>query len=143
MRNDDIGEDDEANVLTTHSGELQDFLQRVQQSARLANYEEAHRAAQATLTVLGQSISGGEARRLAEWLPAELREQCAEQSGHATAFDKANFVDKVGGMLYTVDAERGENEIRAVLRQVRASAPHGELDDTISQLPAELAEMFH
>lgn len=142
MTNDATDEHDEANILTTHSDELREFLQRVQQSAGLANYEEAHRAAQATLTVLGQSISGGEAQRLAEWLPPDMQEQLSGRTGHATAFDKANFVDKVSGMLSTVDAERGENEIRAVLRQLRGRAPAGELDDTISQLPSELAELF-
>lgn len=141
-QNDDIREPGEETLLTTHSQELRDFVTQVQQGARLENYEEAHQAARATLAVLGQSISAGEGQRLAEWVPPELREQLGGQSGQASRFDKANFIEKVSGMLYTVDPERTERQTRAVLGALRAAAPDKELNDTLSQLPPDLADMF-
>lgn len=142
-QNDELREPGEESLLTTHSQELRDFVTQVQQGARLENYEEAHQAARATLAVLGQSISGGEAQRLAAWVPPDLRDQLAGQSGQASAFDKPNFIEKISGMLYTVDPERVEKQIRAVLSTLRVAATDGELNDTISQLPPDLAELFH
>lgn len=130
------------NLLTEHSPQLRDFVQRVQDRAQLENYEEAHQLSRASLRVLGQSVSGGEAKRLAEWVPPELQDELTEQSGHASAFDKKNFLEKIGGLTYSVDTDRVEQRVTAVLQVLRASAKGGELDDTIAQLPPELSRMF-
>ena len=126
----------------THSDQLREFVEQVQQRAGLDNYEEAHQLVRATLNVLGQSISGGEAKQLAGWLPADVRTELTDQSGHAGGFDKRNFLEKVGGMVYTVDLDQVEKQTRAALQVVHAWAPDGERDDVLTQLSGELAEMF-
>lgn len=129
-------------MLGTHSDELRRFVEQVQQRAGLDNYEEAHQLVRATLNVLGQSISGGEAKQLGDWLPPDVRTELTDQSGHASGFDKRNFLEKVGGMVYTVDLEQVEKQVRAALQVARASAPDAERDDLIAQLPPELGDLF-
>lgn len=129
-------------VLGTHSDELGKFIEQVQQRAGLDNYEEAHQLVQATLNVLGQSVSGGEAKQLAGWLPPDVRNELSQETGHAGGFDKRNFLEKVGGMVYTVDLDQVEKQVRAALQVVGASAPDGEREDVLAQLPDELADMF-
>lgn len=129
-------------LLSTHSDELRGFVEQVQQRAGLDNYEEAHQLVRATLNVLGQSVSGGETKQLAGWLPPDVRNELTDQTGHASGFDKRNFLEKVGGMVYTVDLDRVEKQVRAALQVASASAPAGERDDLIAQLPPELGDLF-
>lgn len=135
-------DEDQTGILTHHTQHLRDFVTEVQQRAGLKRYAEAHQLASATVGVLGESISGGEAKQLAQWLPKELATELSAKTGQATAFDKANFVEKVGGKVYSVDTEKVEGQIEAVLRTLRETAKSGELSDTIDQLPPELAAMF-
>lgn len=129
-------------ILSSHSSELREFVQQVQTRAQLDSYNEAYQLSHATLKALGQAISGGEARKLAGWLPPELGSDIEDQTGHATAFDKANFLEKVGAEIYSVDTEQVEHQVTAALHVVGATAPPGELDDTVAALPRELSAMF-
>lgn len=128
--------------LTTHSTALREFVNDVQRRAEVDSYEEAHQLSHATLGALGEAVSGGQAQQLSGWLPPELAQELAEKSGHAQAFDKPNFLDAVGGAIHTVDDQRVERQVTGVLNALRGSAPAGELDDTIAQLPRELAALF-
>lgn len=89
-----------------------------------------------------QAGSGGETKQLAGWLPPDVRNELTDQTGHASGFDKRNFLEKVGGMVYTVDLDRVEKQVRAALQVASASAPAGERDDLIAQLPPELGDLF-
>jgi uncharacterized protein (DUF2267 family) len=121
---------------------LQEFVQRVQSMADLANYDEAEQVARATLSTLGETVSGGEAKQLGSWLPPELQSELAEKHGQASSFDKRQFLDKVAGKIYTVDLDRAEVQVSAVLQVLRSAAPANEINDTIAQLPQQLAAMF-
>lgn len=125
-----------------HSEQLREFVHQVQQGADLENYEEALEISRATVSALGQDISGGEAQKLAEWLPAGLSSEINEKSGHAASFDKTNFLEKVGTKTHTIDRDQVEKQVTTVLHTLRAAARSGELDDTIAQLPPALAAMF-
>lgn len=128
--------------MTSHSDQLREFIQQIQHRASLEQYEEAHQLAVATLEALGQSVSGGQAQQLAQWVPPELGEELTGHTGHASAFDKSNFLDKIGGKIFTVDIERVEQYVRVTLQTVRSYAPTEEFDNTIAQLPDELAALF-
>lgn len=121
---------------------LQEFVQRVQGLADIGNYDEAEQVARATLSSLGETVSGGQAKQLATWLPPELQAELAEKHGQASSFDKRQFLDKVAGKIYTVELDRAEAQVSAVLQVVRSAAPSNEIDDTIAQLPPELSAMF-
>lgn len=129
-------------MRTVHTEEMKAFVDAVRQRAELADYDEAQQLCRACLEVLGESISGGEAGKLAQWLPDDLSGQLGTQTGHASRFDKLGFLDKIGGKVHSVDRERVERQVAAVLNTIRASAPREELGDTIAQLPPELAAMF-
>lgn len=130
------------NTTTGHSTEMHEFVRNVQDRAKLGSYGEGHQLSRAVMAVLGQSISGGQAKKLADWLPPELHAELAEEHGHATAFDKNAFLDKIAGFIPSVDLHEVELQVGAVLRTLHDSAPEGELTDTIDQLPPELAALF-
>jgi uncharacterized protein (DUF2267 family) len=126
-----------------HDREMTDFVNTVRRDAKLEKYEEAEQLSRASLEALGQSISGGQAKQLAQWLPKQLQPELAEQHGQASAFDKAQFIDKVGGKIYSVDSDEVERQVGVVLATARAAAPSGEVDDTLAQLPPELSALFN
>ncbi len=118
------------------------FFDRVRQRAHLDSKEDASRIAHATLTVLGERLSGGQADDLSPSLPIELRRHLSTGSGQATAFDRASFLDAVSGHTGSVDLDDTERHVRAVLATVRDWAPRSEIDDTLAQMPRELAALF-
>lgn len=124
------------------SQQMSEFVEQVRERAGIDNVEEADQLSRASAQVLGQTISGGQAENLALQLPDELGAELAAQRGQASAFDKAQFLEKIGGKILSVDADRVERQVSAVLSTIRDTARRGELDDTLAQLPPELAEMF-
>lgn len=130
------------NLITEHSEELITFVHDVQHRAGLDNYHEAHQLSLATLGTLGETISGGEARQLARWLPMELAKRLATQTGQANRVSPNAFLEKVGGQVTTVDPDRLDAQVRATLQALRDTAPAGELNDTIAQLPQPIAALF-
>lgn len=131
------------NLITEHDPQLGDFVHEVQHRADLNNYHEAHQLSLATLGTLGETISGGEGRQLARWLPLELAKPLATHTGQANRVSPNAFLEKVGSQVTTIDPGRLTGQIRATLQTVRNTAPAGELDDTIAQLPTQIAALFH
>lgn len=121
---------------------MEDFLARVQQLGELGDRTEAERATRATLRALAESITGGQMDDLAPGLPMGLRPEIEQARGQARSFDKGAFLDRVTGGLGTVDIDKAETQVRAVLRTLYERAPEGEIGDTIGQLPPDLARMF-
>ncbi|MBB3663204.1 MULTISPECIES: DUF2267 domain-containing protein [Prauserella salsuginis group] len=124
------------------SAELEEFVRAAQQRAGLESYNEAHQLCRATARALGTSVSGGQAKQLAQWLPDVLEAELGDKSGHAERFDKTTFLNKIGGETHTVDMESMERQASAVLSVLRSWAPTGQVDDTIAQLPRELSALF-
>lgn len=82
-----------------------EFVNRVQALAGLDSYEQAERVTSATLQVLGESVSRGEAKRLARWLPPELAGELAARDGVAKGFG-ARGVDAKGLDTKGLDTKR-------------------------------------
>ncbi|WP_046470859.1 DUF2267 domain-containing protein [Allosalinactinospora lopnorensis] len=123
-------------------GAAENFLARVQQHAGVTSRSEAERLTRATLNALSENVSGGQMDDLVRRLPEELRPDTAHASGHAAAFDKGAFLDKVSGGIGTVDPEEAERQVSAVLGTVREWAPPEQTADTMAQLPPEFARLF-
>ncbi|GAA3752416.1 DUF2267 domain-containing protein [Salinactinospora qingdaonensis] len=121
---------------------MDDFLARVQQQSGLTSREEADQVTRATLTALGERISGGQMSDLAALLPRQLTPEVEHGRGQAKSFDKGAFLDRVSGDIGTTDLDAVERETRGVLRTLQEWAPEGEVDNTLAQLPPELAGMF-
>lgn len=121
---------------------VEGFLSRVQQHSGLTSRTEAQRLTEAVLNQLAVAVSSGQLHQLSRNIPAPLQ-PAAPAAGHATAFDKGAFLDAVSGSIPTTDPEEVEVLTNAVLNAVREEVPAEQVDDTMAQLPPDLAALFH
>jgi uncharacterized protein (DUF2267 family) len=107
--------------------------------------EEAERAAVSVLCAIEQRLYGDEAEHLNAQLPVKLKELLARCPRHGGApprkFGRDELLQLVADDLSTTP-EDAEFIVRAVLQAVRDQVTEGEVDDVISQLPQDLAELW-
>ncbi|HEY0318075.1 MAG TPA: DUF2267 domain-containing protein [Solirubrobacterales bacterium] len=115
------------------------FLTTVEQLAGVGR-DTATRAAQATLSVLGERIAGGEARDLAAQLPPEPASWIAS-TGNPQRFDADGFVRRVA-KREGVDVETAERHARAVLEALRREVTPDEFEDMVAELPKDYAPLL-
>lgn len=101
----------------------------------LSSREQAERATQATLQVLGERLAGGETGQLLAQLPPELSEHAAKPARAGEAFGVDEFARRVGE-LEGCAPEIALEHAHAVLRTVAETVSDGELEDLQAQLPA-------
>jgi uncharacterized protein (DUF2267 family) len=116
-----------------------EFITSVAELAGLAR-EEAESLTRASLRVLAQRLTGGEADDLRAQLPGELQEELVASQDEAQSFGADEFARRVA-------AEAGSNEadaaaaVVAFLVTLRKAVTPGEFDDVLSQLGREFAEL--
>lgn len=115
------------------------FLTAVEQLAGVGR-DVALLATRATLETLGERISGGEARDLAEQLPNELAPWIGAD-GRAQGFDVDEFLRRVGERE-SVDPETAAKHARAVFTAVERAVEEDEFDDMVSELPKTFAPLL-
>jgi uncharacterized protein (DUF2267 family) len=122
--------------------EYDQFIDRVAERTRLSR-EHAATLTQATLQVLAERISGGQADDLAAALPDELA-GALQKSPRAPAegFDFNAFVGKVRSRVPDLPYEAIIPGIRAVLMTLRDAVPDKEFQDTMAQLPGGFRELL-
>ncbi|SDP92252.1 Uncharacterized conserved protein, DUF2267 family [Actinopolyspora xinjiangensis] len=118
------------------------FLGQVGRRAELADGTEADRLARASIRALSERLAAGQLNDLAPALPPELREELYGFGGQAVAFDKDTFLDQVSGEIDTVDLDEVERRVEAVFEVLLRWIPDEEIEDTVAQLPPDLADMF-
>ena len=119
-----------------------EFTETVRREADLDAEAEAERAVEATLAVLGDRITDGEAEDLAARLPdgpaGTLRDAATDE---ASSFDPEEFADRVADRL-----DRDRNEVwprtRAVGRVLAAALGDREARKVGQQLPDEYGSLF-
>jgi uncharacterized protein (DUF2267 family) len=122
--------------------EYDEFIDRVAQRTGVS-HEHAAMLTQATLQVLGDRISGGQAADLEAQLPEKLaRPLRRSPQKPAESYGFAQFVDKVRGMAPDVPQEAVVPGIRAVLLTLRDAVPEKEFTDTMAQLPQEFRDLL-
>jgi uncharacterized protein (DUF2267 family) len=109
------------------------FVTTIQQRAGIS-WEEAERAARATLETLAERISWGEARDLAADLPSDVREWLTGASNKAEPFGPEEFVRRVAEREGT-DTDTAEEHIRAVLTALARLERNDEIADMLAELP--------
>ncbi|MGV9255346.1 DUF2267 domain-containing protein [Streptomyces sp. NPDC003697] len=112
-----------------------EFIRLVSQRAHVPE-EQAWELTRATMLTLGERITGGEARHLAEVLPAEVAPPLVPPENVAQKFGVDEFVRRVSeraGVDETV-ARRG---VAAVFMTLAEAVPGTEWHDVMSQLPNE------
>jgi uncharacterized protein (DUF2267 family) len=115
------------------------FLSIVAQAAGI-DRDQAEGAVRAALQTLGERISAGEARDLAEQLPPEAAPWLAT-TGPAEPFDRAELLRRVAARE-GVDLETAERHVRAVLDALAQAVSGSELSDLTAQLPADFAPLL-
>ena len=122
--------------------QYEEFVERVQQRAELASFAQAEAATQATLTVLGEYLSGGEGLDLASQLPQGLAEHLRQQPPErSTIFSLSDFLQRVGEEEGT-SIEEAEARARAVLGVLEEAVTKGQMDDVRRQFPSEFDSLF-
>jgi uncharacterized protein (DUF2267 family) len=114
------------------------FILAVQEEANLP-HEDAERATRATLRTLGERISQGEARDIADQLPEPLRAVIID-GGDPERFDVGEFVRRVAERE-GVDKSPAEKHARAVFAALGQAVSRKEIDDMRAQLPSSFADL--
>jgi uncharacterized protein (DUF2267 family) len=117
-----------------------EFIESVQKRANVCE-DEPERLTRATMTVLADRITGGEAEDLAAQLPRGVRDYLASGREGAEKFDLEEFIRRVSERA-GVDVETATQGVRAVLSTVRRAVTSGEFEDVLAQLPKEFAEFI-
>ncbi len=123
----------------------QEFITAVRDSVGLPDNAAAGAAVRATLTVLGQRLSGGEGKDLASQLPGGLAEQIPDDAP-GQRFDVRSFYARVA------EAERAEGRevtesqarqhARAVAKGLETALTDGEWRNFTSQLPNDYDDLL-
>ena len=128
------------------------FIELVRQRARvpasrrldgapLTDEEMAETLVRATLQVLAQRISGGEARDIARQLPPPLDEWLQPEHEKAEPFDLEVFVQRVADRAL-VDFDAARVGVHAVFRTLREAVTGDEFEDVLAQLPREYTALL-
>ncbi|HEX8855291.1 MAG TPA: DUF2267 domain-containing protein [Thermoleophilaceae bacterium] len=121
------------------SYEYEQLVKTIQHKAE-ASWDEAERAAEATLTTLAERLSGGEARDIAEELPEEARRWLAD-GDRAQPFDVDEFLRRVAEREQT-DLETAERHARAVFAALTRTLSREELSDMTAELPKNFGRLL-
>jgi uncharacterized protein (DUF2267 family) len=116
------------------SHEYERFITTVQQKARLS-WEEAERAARATLETLAERLSAGQARDLAGQLPTELSAWLFTDSG-PEPYHVDEFLRRVAAREHT-DVRTAEHHARAVFTALGRTVRDDEIADMVAELPQD------
>ena len=117
-----------------------EFLESVTVRGRLSP-QQAERLTEATLTVLADRISTGEAEDLAAQLPKGVRDWLVSKEEPAQKFDLEEFIRRVSERA-GVDLDTATRGARAVLSTIRRAVTTGEFEDVLAQLPKEFREFI-
>ena len=107
----------------------------------LTDAEMAETLVRATLQVLAQRISGGEARDIARQLPPPLDEWLQPEHEKAEPFDLETFVQRVADRAL-VDFDAARAGVGAVFRTLREAVTGDEFEDVLAQLPREYSALL-
>jgi uncharacterized protein (DUF2267 family) len=113
----------------------EEFISRVAENGALSE-EDAAKLTRATLTILAERITGGEAQDLAAQLPEPLKAPLTSAHENAEAFSFQEFVERTAERAGT-DIDTAEMAVVAVFATLREAVTPGEFDDVLSQLPAD------
>jgi uncharacterized protein (DUF2267 family) len=122
--------------------EYDEFIDRVAERAGVSR-EQADMLTKATLMVLADRLSGGQAMDLAAHLPEQLGRRLREspqKPAEGYGFDA--FVWRVRRLVPEIPEQAVRPGIRAVMLTLREAVPDKEFQDTLDQLPREFRDLL-
>jgi len=118
-----------------------EFIESVSQRTGLPR-EASETLLHATLRVLAERLSGGEAEDLQAQMPKELKEDLAvPKEKLAESFGAAEFTRRVAQRA-GIDEPAAQSGAAAVLATIGDAVTPGEFDDVLSQLGREYAALM-
>ncbi len=122
--------------------QYEEFIERVQQCSGLASFADAEEATRATLTVLGEYLSGGEGLDLASQLPQPMAEILREHPPErSNIFSMNDFLQRVGEEE-GVGTNEAQDHARAVVDVLEEAVTEGQMQDVRRQFPSEFDPLF-
>jgi len=123
--------------------QYEEFVDRVRQRAGLGSFAEAETVSRATLTVLGEYLSGREGLDLASELPQGLAEVLRRQSpDRSMIFSLDDFIQLVCEEEAVEEFEDALAHARAVMAVLGEAVSGGEMEDVRRQFPGEFNPLF-
>ena len=122
--------------------QYQEFIERVQQRAGLPSFAAAEAATRATLTTLGEYLTGGEGLNLASQLPQGLAEPLRQQPPERSKIFSLNDFVELVGEKEGAGFEEAWAHARAVMSVLGEAVSKGEMDDVRRQFPSEFDHFF-
>jgi uncharacterized protein (DUF2267 family) len=116
------------------------FITTIEQHAGIS-WNDAERAARATLLTLGERLSAGQGRQLAEDLPLQIRRWLLEDGENAEDFDAGEFLRRVAERE-GVDRETAEEHAKAVFVALARLVRGEEITRLAAQLPSEYKRLL-
>jgi uncharacterized protein (DUF2267 family) len=117
-----------------------DFLDRVEQRAEIADGSEAERTVVVVLQELLDRISAKEGHDLLAQLPYQLKTSVAVTIAQVP-LSRDEFVARVGTELQ-VSEDEARKRIRAVFGTLREAVSWGELEDVLLELDPDYADLL-
>lgn len=119
------------------------FAEALQNHGDFDSRNDALRAAEATLEILGERLSKGEAEEVAKYFPEEPGNWLVPDApGDAGDFSFDEFVDRVASRA-EISTDQAVQEAEAVTDVVAVMLGEEELEQMESQLPETYEPMFH
>lgn len=122
--------------------QYQEFIDRVRQRAELGSFERAEAATRATLTTLGEYLTGGEGPDLAAQLPQGLAEILHQQPPERSKIFSLNDFLQMVAENEGVGIGEAQTYARAVMGVLEEAVTEGEMEDVRRQFPSELDSLF-
>ncbi|MDF2697984.1 MAG: hypothetical protein K0S65_6367, partial [Labilithrix sp.] len=117
----------------------------IERAAVLPRDVDVANAFMAVMCIFSQRLSGGEARHVLLTLPSSLRPLVTTCMAHrpewADVFDRDELMRRVAEHLGTTRSA-AKRIVEAVLTAVKRCLPEREVEDTASQLPHDLRELW-
>ncbi|ABW13387.1 MULTISPECIES: DUF2267 domain-containing protein [Frankiaceae] len=119
-----------------------EIVSAVRGTARIDSVEHAEAAVRATLSVLGERLSGGETKDLASQLPSPFA-QALPPAGRGERFGLDEFYRRVAEREGEgCDEAHARQHARAVVAALKASISPDEFEDVAGQLPSDYADLL-
>ena len=116
------------------------FLATIEERAGIVDRDEAERTAVAVLQALADRLTGGEADDLLAQLPEPLK-STIRVTPKAVPMEPEEFVDRIARELQ-LPPEEARDRVRAVFGALQEAVTPGELEDVLSQLDREYADLL-
>lgn len=119
-----------------------EFLAEVRDRGEYTSTNEADDVTRIVLARLGERLATGQAKDLAARLPVELQQPLLQNAATpATSMGIHEFLRQLASDLNATE-ETSRWDASAVLTTVTKAIPSGQLNQVLSQLPAEFALLF-